>query len=290
MGVRGVGGRPGRARGGDPRPGRRVRVRQDHDLARDHEPAPARARHHPGLRRRRRRASRAGRRARPAPSAADGVPGPGGVAEPSADGLRHPRRAAARTRHGRSRHDQATGRGPDGAGRARPWAQRPLPECVLRRRTAAARHRPRTGHQPVTGGPGRAGVRVGRLDPGRRDQSVERAQGRAGAVVPVRGARPGGGAVHRRPGRRDVPGPDRGDRRRGRGVRRPPAPLHRSPALGDAGARPARGTLPHARAAARRPAQPDRLLPRLPIRQPVPPAPLPSTPRSRTAAGPRCRR
>ena len=52
---------------------------------------------------------------------------------------------------------------------------------------------------------------------------------------------------------------------------------------------PQRGALPHTRPAARRPAQPDRLLSRLPIRQPVPPAPLPSTPLSRTAAGTRCR-
>ena len=45
-----------------------------------------------------------------------------------------------------------------------------------------------------------------------------------------------------------------------------------------------------ARAAARRPAQPDRLRPRLPIRQPVPPAPHASTPPSRPAAGTRRRR
>ena len=52
VGLRGLRDRPGRPGGRDPRPGRRVRVRQDHDAARDHEPAPARARHHP-----RRRAS-----------------------------------------------------------------------------------------------------------------------------------------------------------------------------------------------------------------------------------------
>ena len=59
---RGLRGRPGRPGGRDPRPGRRVRVRQDHDAARDHEPAAAGAWHHPGRRRRRRRAARAGAR------------------------------------------------------------------------------------------------------------------------------------------------------------------------------------------------------------------------------------
>ena len=90
----------------------------------------------------------------------------------------------------------AAGRGADGAGRARPGAQRPLPDRVLRRPAAADRDRPRAGHQPVAGGARRAGVRAGRLDPGRRDQPAERAQGRAGAVVPVRGPRPVGGAAH----------------------------------------------------------------------------------------------
>ena len=61
----------------------------------------------------------------------------------------------------------------------------------------------------------------------------------------------------------------------GRGVRTPPAPLHRGPAVRDPGARPAGRAHPQAGVAARRPAQPDRPLPRLPVRQPVPAAPHP---------------
>ena len=71
---------------------------------------------------------------------------------------------------------------------------------------------------------------------------------------------------------------------------RPPAPLHRGPALGDTGARPAGRAHPRARAAARRPAQPDRPLPRLPVRQPVPAAPDARRAPGRPAAGTRPRR
>ena len=73
------------------------------------------------------------------------------------------------------------GRRADGAGRARPRAQRPLPDRVLRRAAPAHRHRPGAGHQSVAGGARRAGLGAGRLDPGRRDQPAERAQGRARA-------------------------------------------------------------------------------------------------------------
>ena len=46
---RGLDDRPRHPGGRDPRPGRRVRLRQDHDAAGDPEPAAARARHHPRL-------------------------------------------------------------------------------------------------------------------------------------------------------------------------------------------------------------------------------------------------
>ncbi len=83
-----------------------------------------------------------------APPAADGVPGPDGVAGPAHDRLRHPRRAAARAHRGGPRDGRTAGHRADGAGGARPGARRPLPGRVLRRPAAADRDRPRPGHQP----------------------------------------------------------------------------------------------------------------------------------------------
>ena len=128
--------------------------------------------------------------------------------------VRHDRRAAA------ALTEAAKRRWPSGssellrAGRARTGARQPLPAGVLRRPAPAHRHRPGAGARAQADRAGRAGVRAGRVDPGRRDQPAGRAQGPARAVVPVRGPRPRRGPPHRRPGGGDVPRADRGDRRR----------------------------------------------------------------------------
>ena len=94
-----------------------------------------------------------------------------------------------------------------------PRARQPLPARVLRRPAPAHRHRPGAGAEPEDADPGRAGVRAGRVDPGRRDQPARRPARAARPVLRVHRARPVRGPAHLRPDRGHVP---RQDRRAGR--------------------------------------------------------------------------
>ena len=125
---------------------------------------------------------------------------------------------------------------------------------------------PRT--QPPS--PRRAGLRPGRVHPGRRHQPARRAARHHGAQLPLRGPRPVSGAPHRRPRRRHVSGADRGDRRCRHHLRGPGPPLHPGPALGDPHPGPGQGTRPQPHRPGGRHAQPRQPALGLPLPHPLP--------------------
>ena len=93
-----------------------------------------------------------------------------------------------------------------------PRALQPLPQRVLRRSAPAHRHRPRTDAEPQAAGGRRAGLRVGRVDPGAGHQpSAGPAEG-VRHRVPVHRPRPRRGEALLPRDRGDVPRQDRGDR------------------------------------------------------------------------------
>ena len=167
------------------------------------------------------------RRAAPAaPRDAGDVPGPVRLAEPAPARRVDHRRPVRHPRRRRRRGAQAPGAGADGARGPQPRALQPLPGRVLRRPAPAHRHRQGVGAQAEARGVRRAGVGVGRVDPGADHQPARGAAGAAAAHLRVHHARPLGGAARQRPDRGHVPRQDR----RGRGDRGParahPPPLH----------------------------------------------------------------
>ena len=93
--------------------------------------------------------------------------------------------------------------------------------------------------EPEGAGARRAGVGPRRLHPGRRGQPARGAAGPARPGLPVHRPRPVGGAPHLRPGRRHVPRQDRRDRPPRRHLRPAQPPLHPGAAVGRADPRPA---------------------------------------------------
>ena len=178
-----------------------------------------------------------------APPHADRVPGSLRQPQPAHDGVRDPGRGAGHAQAGaeppRGSHRRTAGtRRPERRPRA------PLSARVLGRPAPAHRHRPRAG-----GGAGlhrgrRAGLGAGRVGPGAGAEPAAGPAARPGPDHAVRGPRPGGGGLPVRRSRGDVPGPRDGTRPHQRGIR-PAAPLYSRPAVGRAGAGPARAALAH---------------------------------------------
>src|SRR5690606_11658258 len=202
----------------DPRPGRRVRVGQDHREHGRPRPAPP----HLGGGPVRRRADAAAP-ARPGRAHAGGPAAPAVVAGPADAGGALGRRTARRPR--RHRRGRAGRTGPRGAGPGRPGGVvRPaLPAPALRRPAPAGVHRAGADHPAAVPRLRRGGERARRLgagpdpQPGRRPARGDRVR------RPVHLARPRRGALHRRPRRRHAGGHDRGDRGRRRLPRPAPA-------------------------------------------------------------------
>ena len=257
-----------RPQGRDPRPGGRVRLRQDDDAAGGPRPQGAPIRQHRGP------VQGHGRDlALPAPRHAprhpDRLPGPHGVPGPASARLRPHRRAAARQRLEKGRY-RAEGRRAHGAGRARAEPRQPLRPELLRRPAPAHRHRPGPGPEPEPPGPGRTRLRPGRVHPGRRHQPARRAARHPGAELPLRRPRPVGGAPHRRPGGGDVPGQDRRDRGRRRRLRRARPPLHPGAAVRDPDPGPRQGAHALQDHPQGRPAQPRQSAVGVPVPDPLP--------------------
>ena len=189
-----------------PHPGhrRRVGVRQIHHTARDpgtHRPA---VRFDRGAGQRR-GDPEPGTPARAAPRPAGGLPGSGGLARSPATGLRIAGGAAERQRVRQGAHRGPGGRAVGDRG-TEPRRREPLSGRVLRRPEAADRHRPRAGVAAQDPGPRRAGVRPGRVDPGRHHQPAAGPAEPVRPVVSVRLPRPVGGPAPGPPGRGDAPG------------------------------------------------------------------------------------
>ena len=195
------------------------------------DPLPRR-RHHD------RRAARAGTGAA---RAADGLPGPAGVAEP-AQARRSDRRPAAEAAR-RARRRAALARAA-GARRAQPRAPEPLPARVQRRAAPADRDRPRARRRAEGDPARRAGLRARRLDPGPGRQPARGAAGRVRAGLRVRRPRPLGRAPCQRPDRRDVPGQDRRGLPRRGALRQADPPVHHRAAGRDPDPGPAREPRP----------------------------------------------
>ena len=103
----------------------------------------------------------------PPARAADGLPGPGLLAQPAPHRRRVRRRPAARGRRARRRDGSSRARaGAAGAGRARPRPVRPLSARVQRRAAPARRHRPGAGGRAPADRLRRARLRPRRDHPG----------------------------------------------------------------------------------------------------------------------------
>ena len=196
----------------DLRPGRTVRLRQDH-VAQDGQPAHrADIRTHPDRRRRRRHARADGA------AAEHRLRHPAGRPVPAPDDRRQRGHRAAAARLAEAPPSGALGRAP---GARRPGSRevpRSLPEPALRRRAAARRRRPRPRGRPADHAHGRA-VRRRRPDrPGPPPERVPAAAGDHRQDDPVRDPRHRRGDQDGRP-RRRLP-----DRRHPRPVR--PAARH----------------------------------------------------------------
>ncbi|CAA9480601.1 MAG: Oligopeptide transport ATP-binding protein OppF, partial [uncultured Solirubrobacteraceae bacterium] len=222
--------------GGDPRAGRRVRVRQDDALADRHAAhrADRRQGRLPGPGHLPRRALGD---APAAPRHPDGLPGPVRLAEPAQAHRRDHRRAAAPARDGPRRHRRAHAR-PPATRRPGARARQPLPARVLRRPAPAHRHRAGARARAAADRARRAGLGARRLRPGADRQPARRPAGRDGPGLPVRGPRPVGGAPRVQPHRGDVPRADHGALAVRGALHQADPPLHRGAAVGDPRARP----------------------------------------------------
>ena len=105
------------------------------------------------------------------------------------------------------------------------------------------RHRPRAGGAGLHRGR-RAGLGAGRVGPGAGAEPAAGPAARPGPDHAVRGPRPGGGGLPVRRSRGDVPGPRDGTRPHQQVYARP-RHLYSRPAVGRAGAGPARAALAH---------------------------------------------
>ena len=162
-------------------PGRRKRLRQDHDRPL-HPAAGAADRRRDPVRRRRRRADGAQGTAGAAPAHPGDLPGPVQLAQSAHEGGRHHRRTDQGARH-RAGCDEARRAGARIAVglRAEPALRRPLPARDVGRAAAARRHRARAGAEPRVHRLRRGGLGAGRVDPG---AGGEPAGGPARAVRP----------------------------------------------------------------------------------------------------------
>ncbi len=157
----------------DARARRRIRLRQEHDAARDHETRSAgRGADHDS--RPRRRATHEPRGAdadsqRPA----DRLSGSVGFARSSDAGLRHPRGALDDPTLGTGR-DQSPDRRDHAARRPESGSYRPFSGAVLGRSTATHRDRARVGRRAQAHRARRAGVVARRFDPSGRDRLARR--------------------------------------------------------------------------------------------------------------------
>ncbi|CAA9519441.1 MAG: Oligopeptide transport ATP-binding protein OppF, partial [uncultured Solirubrobacteraceae bacterium] len=259
-----------RPRGGDPRPRRRVGLRQVDHRAAHHAPArPDRGDHL--LRRPGHRDDVAQGAQAAAARHADGLPGPLLVAQPAQDrrhdhlrALRHPRRG------GRRAQAQAARPGAHGARRAQPGALQPPAARVLRRPAPAHRGGPGDRPQAEARGGRRAGLRPGRVHPGADPQPPAPAPARPRPDHRLHRARPLRRAAHVRPHRGDVPRQDRRARVRRRALRPPAPPLHGRAAVRRPGARPEAGQPQAAPGPQGGRAVPDEPAPRLPLPHPLP--------------------
>ena len=193
----------------DARPGRRVRLRQEHDRP-GHAP-PARADGGLGPLRRR------GPRRRSTPDELRKMRRRMQIIFQDPYGSLNPRMPVSDIiGEPLETHNLATGRGEARAGRRLLEAGRPRPELraalparVLRRPAPAHRHRARARGRARVHRLRRADLRARRVDPGADPQPADRPARAARADLPVRRPRPVGRQAHQRPGRGDVPGQDR---------------------------------------------------------------------------------
>ncbi len=240
---------------GDGRPGGRIRLRQDHHRADDHEAPPADGGRDP-LRRPadRQPRLRAGEGV-PAPGP-DGVPGPVLVAEPADDGGQHHRLPDAHPervsrRRPRRPHPRAAR-----AGGAVALPGQLVSPRVQRGRAPAGGHRHRARPEPEVRLLRRAGLLARRLRPGADPESPEGHPQRVRPHDPDGDAQPERGGVPGRSRGGDVPRQDRRGRGQSRSLPRHAPPLQQGAGLGDPHARSRRGALARADHPARRDPEP----------------------------------